>query len=102
MCTIRLPGGQTITTSKSIPCGGLTVTSKAIGSAITLMLIVAVVLSLIYIILGGMQWIQSGGDKQKLAKARSHITYAIIGLIVAFVSFLIVNVIGFFFNVKLI
>jgi len=102
MCTLKLPGGQTINTPNGIPCGGIDVTSNAIGNAITLMLIIAVILSLIFIIIGGLQWIQSGGDKQKVAKARARITYAIIGLIVAFVSFFIINIVGFIFHVKLI
>lgn len=98
---LTLPGGQSINPPSSIPHGGLNTLSKAIGSAITIMLIVAVVLTLIYLILGGIAWINSGGDKSKVASARSRVTFAIIGLIVALCSFLIVNIIGYFFNVHL-
>ena len=52
-------------------------------------------------VIGGMQWITSGGDKTKLEAARKRITYAIIGLIVALMSFLIVNILGYLFGVKL-
>jgi hypothetical protein len=98
---LTLPGGQTINPPSSIPHGGLDTVSKVIGNAITLMLIITVILSLIYLILGGIAWINSGGDKSKVAAARSRITYAIVGLLVALGSFLIVSIIGYFFNVKL-
>jgi Type IV secretion system pilin len=94
-------GNQTITPPKSIPNGGLSTVATVVGNAITIMLIITVVLSLIYLMLGGIVWINSGGDKSKVAAARARITYAIIGLVVALVAFLIINIIGFIFNVDL-
>ncbi len=99
---LTLPGGQTINPPAGIPKGGITVTSSVIGNAVTIMLIIAAILSLIFLILGGIRWITSGGDKQKVASARSRITYAIVGLVVAMGAFFIINVIGYFFHVKLI
>ena len=98
---LTLPGGQTIQAPAGLPQGGLTTVTKVIANAITIMLILTVILSLIFLILGGIGWITSGGDKQKVSSARSRITYAIIGLIVALLSFFIVGIVGFFFNVKL-
>jgi Type IV secretion system pilin len=94
-------GNQTINPPQNIPNGGLNTVSTVIGNAITFMLIITVILSLIYLILGGIMWINSGGDKQKVAAARTRIMYAIIGLVVALTSFFIVNVIGFVFKVNL-
>ncbi len=106
LLAITLPGGPNggsvqINPPAGIPQGGIAVTSKVIGNATSIMLILTVILSLIFLIVGGMQWIQSGGDKQKVAGARARITYAIIGLVIALVSFFIVNVVGLVFNVKL-
>jgi len=84
-----------------IPTGGLPIVAKVIGNAITFMLIITVILTLIFLVWGGVQWIQSGGDKQKVAQARSRITYSIIGLIIALAAFFILNVIGFMFKVNL-
>ena len=89
---LTLPGGQTISAPSQVPTGGLNTVAKVIGNALTILLIVAVILTLIYLILGGMTWIRSGGDKQKIAQARSRITYAIIGLIIMALSLIIVNV----------
>ena len=84
-----------------MPHGGLSTVAKVVGNAITFMLIIAAVLSLIYLVLGGIMWINSGGDKQKVAAARARLTYAIIGLVVALASFFIVSVMGYLFKVNL-
>jgi len=98
---ITLPGGQTVSAPGGVPQGGIAMVAKIVGNGLTLLLIVAVILTLIYLILGGLAWIQSGGDKQKLTQARARLTYAIIGLIVALGSFFIISIIGFVFKVNL-
>jgi hypothetical protein len=56
-------------------------------------------LALFYLIWGGLSWITSEGDKQRLAQARTRIVFAIIGLIIVFLAYLIVNIVlGFFFG----
>jgi hypothetical protein len=98
---LTLPGGQQIQAPQGIPTGGLPTTSKIIGNAITIMIILAVILTLIFLILGGILWITSGGDKAKIAAARARITFAIVGLIIALVSFFIVSIVGTIFKVNL-
>lgn len=98
---LTLPGNQIINAPNGIPTGGITVTSKVIGNAITIMIILAVILAIIFFILGGISWITSGGDKSKITAARSRITFAIIGLIIALVAFFIVNIVGTVFKVNL-
>jgi hypothetical protein len=98
---MTLPNGQTITAPSSVPQGGLSKVSQIVGVGVTIMIIIAAVLSLFYLVLGGIQWTTSGGDKQKVAQARSRITFAIVGLIVAMASFAIVTIIGGFFNIPL-
>lgn len=56
----------------------------------TLLLFIAI-LALIAIIIGGYQYITSGGNAEATAKAKSTITWAIIGLVVAFASYVIIN-----------
>jgi hypothetical protein len=99
--SLTLPGGQTVQPPSSIPHGGLSVVAKVVGNAITLLLIITTVLSLIYLILGGIQWINSGGDKSKVSSARGQITFAIVGLVIALVSFFIINLVGYFFKTNL-
>lgn len=98
---LTLPNGGQVQPPAGIPSGGVETLQKAMGGGITIMIILAALLSLIFLVWGGMQWTSSGGDKGKVAAARSKITYAIIGLVVALCAFLIVNILGAFFNVKL-
>lgn len=69
-----------------------------VGPAISLIFILAILLALLYLVWGGVKWLMSGGDKTALEEARNHIVAAIIGLVVIFLSYFILNVvIGFFF-----
>lgn len=52
---------------------------------------VAGVIAVIFVIVGGVQYMTSSGDANKVKKAKDTILYAIIGLIVCVLSFAIVN-----------
>jgi hypothetical protein len=68
-----------------------------VGAIVTFLLIVAVLIALFFLILGGIRWITSGGDKGKVESARNTIIAAIIGLVIAFLAFFILQVaLGFF------
>lgn len=75
--------------------------SGIIGAIISLFFIVAVVIALFYLLWGSIRWIFSGGDKAAVDTARGTITAAVIGLIVLFLSFLLINVLLAFFNVNI-
>lgn len=57
---------------------------------VDLIIVVAGILALIFIITSGIQIVTSGGDAKKLAAAGSRLTFAIIGLAVAALAFVIV------------
>src|SRR3989344_1867522 len=81
--------------------GGFSTAGKIIRNGLTIFIIIAIVLSIIILIWAAIDWLSSGGDKQKIQAARMKITYAIIGLVVVFLAFFIVNFIGFLFRVPL-
>lgn len=58
------------------------------------------VVALILIIWGGISYITSAGNPDQVARARSTIMYAIIGLVVVLASFFIVNMTGRFIGVS--
>ena len=62
------------------------------GNAILIFIIVAGLVALIYLLWGALDWIVSGGDKEKLLKARKKIQNAIIGLLIIFAGLVIFNV----------
>lgn len=63
------------------------------SGVITIMLIAAVLISLFFLIWGGIKWILSGGDTKGVEAARNHIIAAIVGLIIAFAAFFILNIV---------
>jgi cytochrome bd-type quinol oxidase subunit 2 len=58
-----------------------------LSSILNLVMLVAAILVFMYLILGGIEWITSGGDKGQTEKARNKITAAIVGLIVLAASY---------------
>ena len=57
-------------------------------------MIFAGVVALFFIILSGIKMITSGGDQKQLEGARKTLTWAIVGLVIIFLSFFIINVIA--------
>lgn len=51
-------------------------------------------LSVVFIFIGGISFILSGGDEEKIKQAVSTIRYAIIGLIIAILAVIIVNAVS--------
>mgnify|MGYP001617520286 CR=1 FL=1 len=99
---LTLPGNYNLQPPTGIPGGGFSPTGQNILVAfVSLLLLIAAVLAIIFLLLGGIRWITSAGDPKGVEAARKQITYAIIGLIVAFLGFIIVNIVGDFlgFNV---
>lgn len=73
---------------------------SVVDFVVRVLLIVAVLASLVYLILGGIKWVTSGGDKDKLEGAKKQIIAAIVGLVVALVAFFVVNFLLSFFGVS--
>ena len=53
-------------------------------------------LSLVFIVIAGIKFVTSGGDPKKLASASSTLTYAIIGIAVTILAFIILGIVQFF------
>jgi len=82
---VTAPEGRII--SPSTPIGAI------ISFAVAFIIVIAFILALVFVVIGAVQWITSGGDKQKVADARNHIVAAVIGLIIVSLSFVIINVV---------
>lgn len=64
---------------------------EIVAAFIALGLIAAAILCLVYIIIGGIAFILSAGNEDKIKKAVDTIRYAIIGLFVSFIAFFAVS-----------
>lgn len=60
---------------------------------IRLFFIVAGLVAIIYLLLGALSWITSGGNKESVDKAREKIQAALIGLILIFIVLAVIGVI---------
>ena len=49
------------------------------------------IIAVIMLIIGGIRYVTSGGDAKKVTDAKNTVLYAIIGLVIAFLAFAIVN-----------
>jgi uncharacterized membrane protein len=67
---------------------------EIVATFVALGLIVAAILSLVYIIVGGISFILSAGNEEKIKKAVNTIRFSIIGLVVAFIAFFAVSFIA--------
>jgi hypothetical protein len=74
---------------------------ELINLAVALGILVAGALSIIYIFVGGISFITSGGDEGKIQQAVGTIRYAIIGLIITIFAVTIIAIIGSIFNFDL-
>jgi hypothetical protein len=65
----------------------------ALGTVIQFLFVIAVVLALGFLVFGGIKWITSGGDKGGVEAARNMIIAAIIGLIIVFLAYVVLNLV---------
>jgi hypothetical protein len=65
-----------------------------VNSAILYLFPIAGFLLLIYLIYGGYQYLLSGGDPKSIDAGKKNITYAVIGFIIIFLAYWIVQIVG--------
>jgi len=67
---------------------------EIIATFVALGLIAATILCLVYIIFGGISFILSAGNEEKIKKAVHTIRFSVIGLFVSFIAFFLVRFIA--------
>jgi len=66
-----------------------------------LVLVIAGLAFFFILVIGGIKWILSGGDKAHTEGARNQITAALVGLVIVFSAWAIVQLIDTFFGVNI-
>jgi TRAP-type C4-dicarboxylate transport system permease small subunit len=72
-----------------------------ISAFITLVLIIAALVFFFMLVWGGIKYITSAGDKAQTESARNQITAALIGLVIVFAAWAIINLINVFFGINI-
>lgn len=74
---------------------------QIITTALNLLLIASALGGFFYLLLGAVQWITAGGDKESVEKARKKITQALVGLIIVFSIYATGSLVNTVFNVDI-
>lgn len=105
---LSIPGFSNIDTGnpmltplpKGVPTGGLETTgADAIRVFIYFILTISILTALWFMVKGGIDIIQSQGQKENLKSGRERVIFAVFGLIMVFASFLFMNIIGKFIGI---
>jgi len=73
---------------------GITDIPSLIGAIFNAVLAIVGALAFLLLVLGGVQYMSSGGDKIAVEQARGRITAAIVGLVIVLGAYLVINFIG--------
>jgi len=90
--TINLQPGGIASTIQGFTIGNI------ISTGLQLVLIVAAIIFFIMLVVGGIRYIASGGDKGATEAARGQITAALIGLVIVFAAWAIASLVGSIFG----
>ena len=75
--------------------------NRVINNLITLMYTIAVIGVIFMVVWSSIEWIMSGGEKEKVASARKRLTWAIIGLAALALVFVFLRIVGSILGLKL-
>ncbi len=100
---LKLPGSSgTPTVEISNPPGfrteDFTTLSSIVTKALPLLFSIAGLLLLAYLLWGGFSYLTAMGDPKKAASGRQRITYAVLGFVIIFISFWLVQIIDYVFK----
>lgn len=74
---------------------------KVLVFVINGILIASGIIAFLFLLVGGMQWIIAGGDKEGTEKARKRITAALVGLAVVFSAYALALLVNAVFSVNI-
>ena len=92
---LKPESGSTFANLGDLTIGGI------VSGFIRLILVIASLVFFFVLVFGGITWIASGGDKAKTEEARNRITAALVGLVIVFSAWAIIQLIKVFFGVDI-
>lgn len=87
-------------TEGSLNVTGFTL-SSILSTAVTYIMIFSAIIFFFMLLIGGVSWLTSGGDEQKVSAAKGRITNALIGLVIVLAAWAILSLVGGFFGLDL-
>jgi hypothetical protein len=80
---------------------GYTCIGHLVSNGVSVAFIVAAIAFFLILVMGGIKWLTSGGDKAKTQAAQTEITNAVIGLAIVAASYAIYTLVLEFFGIDL-
>ena len=80
--------------------GDLTL-GRIVSGLIQFTMVIAAIVFFFILVIGGIKWITSGGDKGQTETARNQITAALVGLVIVFAAWAILQLIKSFFGIDI-
>lgn len=75
--------------------------NTVVQNLFSLLIFLAVIVAFGFVIFEGFRYMTSQGSKEDIEKARTGLVNSIIGLVLIFTSFLVIALVGHFFNIQL-
>ena len=92
LAQLKIPGADGKSQTIELPKNAVDISlPNLVSFGLNFLLGIGIILSLIFLLWGGITWIMSGGEKEKIDSARKTILFSIIGLVTIILSFFIVN-----------
>lgn len=82
----------------NVLCTNTPSAGSIVATGINILLLVAFVAALAFLVMGGIRWIMSGGDKEGTGKAKNAVTSALVGLVIVLSAWILINVVLNFFR----
>ncbi|KKT40518.1 hypothetical protein A3K29_00995 [Candidatus Collierbacteria bacterium RIFOXYB2_FULL_46_14] len=95
---IELPIGEMATKNNFF---GYTCIGHLVSNLVAAAFIVAGIAFFVYLVMGGIQWLTSGGDKGKIESSQKMISAALIGLAIVASSYAVYMIVLTFFGINL-
>ena len=80
---------------------GYSCIGNLIGNIISVAFIIAAIATFAFLVIGGINWLTSGGDKGKVETAQKMISNALIGLAIVAASWALMQLISYFFGIDI-
>lgn len=75
--------------------------ASMIAALIRIVLVIAAIVFFFILVIGGIRWILSGGDKAATEAARGQITAALVGLVIVFAAWAIIQLVNVLFGIDI-
>lgn len=97
---IGLPGGYNVSHPSGFKFAGGTI-SDIINALIPYVFGIVGFLLILFLVWGGFDWMTSGGNQEKIQKAKAKISGALIGFLIIFASYWVIQILEIIFGLQI-